>query len=92
MNKEQEKEFNKRRNEINRKLLNAVGDIMDSIDLLIFEIREYDKENFIKGLEEKMKKEMWGCAYCNCANYKEARRCMNCGKKKKVGSPFSLHI
>lgn len=33
----------------------------------------------------------WGCAYCNCANKPEAQRCENCGKKKKVGSPFCLH-
>jgi len=36
--------------------------------------------------EEKTKE--WGCAYCNCSNKTEADFCINCGKKKKVGSPF----
>lgn len=34
----------------------------------------------------------WRCAYCNCANLGTAKKCCNCKKDKKVGSPFRLHF
>lgn len=46
----------------------------------------------LKKIEKERKKGSWGCTYCNILNYKEARYCMNCGKKKKIGNPFSLHF